>query len=115
MSESLGSERRGSPRYAVSIPGYVVFGNVQLPCQVQDLSIGGARVAIHDWRHPLPELLQLVELKEQNVFEAQVRWQRGGEAGLLFVDVCGPSKRREIIGQLVKEAERRKKTMQVSA
>jgi hypothetical protein len=78
MSSSV--DRRFEPRAAVSGRGVVVAPGLELPCLIVDASASGLRIRL-DRKLALPPLVQLIDLAQGVVIEAEVAWSKGHEAG----------------------------------
>jgi hypothetical protein len=67
-------------------------------CKIVDLSEGGARINAGSASIlRVSDEVHLYESKDGNIFECVVRWTKGLEVGLQFVDICGREKRRHLI------------------
>lgn len=80
------SERRVAERRRVNIGSWVasIDGALVVACQTRDASASGVRI------HPketqtLPQNLFYLDVQHRMAYEAIVRWQERGEAGLEFV------------------------------
>jgi hypothetical protein len=92
--------RRAFPRFEVRIPGKLLWANgaCSRSCSITDLSESGARVDTAGFTS-VPDKIDLFEGQSGNIFECVVRWQRGTQIGLQFVDICSRAKRRALIEQ----------------
>ncbi|GEP03100.1 PilZ domain-containing protein [Methylobacterium oxalidis] len=79
----LGSDRRGTERRPVDLPGSVGLANGRrLPCAVTDLSAAGARLAFAEiGLLPVRFALRLGALAARPV---RLVWRRGPEIGIAF-------------------------------
>jgi hypothetical protein len=74
-------DRRFEPRAPASGRGVVVAPGLELPCRIIDASPSGLRVRL-DRALALPAEVQLIDLAQGTVVEAEVAWSKGHEAGL---------------------------------
>ena len=94
--ELLAKDRRAEPRRRVLRSGKLTFSPAfSLDCPIRDETEAGAR--IRTGGTPLPNTVVLVSVTKRVAHEAQVIWQRGEEAGVLFgacheMDVSPPKK-----------------------
>lgn len=97
-TKPAGAEQRQEPRFKVSIVGWISPGGGLRPirCELLDLSVSGAQVRMSG-KFTLPQSVRMLETKNGNTFECQVKWQKDNYAGLHFVDVCSRLARRELI------------------
>lgn len=77
--------RRSEHRRPVLLGGCVTFndGANVFDCTIRDLSDGGARITVPG-HQPIARQVFLINIRDRVVFEAQVMWNRGGQAGLSF-------------------------------
>lgn len=77
--------RRSEHRRRVLLGGCVTFndGANVFDCTIRDLSDGGARITVPG-HQPIARQVFLINIRDRVVFEAQVMWNRGGQAGLSF-------------------------------
>jgi hypothetical protein len=92
-------DQRAAPRREVELPGRVVFadGSASLECLILDVSDGGVRVRT-ELSLVLPERVYIWRLDTADIFDCEVRWQLGNQAGLYIVDTCGRQMRKALIG-----------------
>jgi hypothetical protein len=78
-------ERRNEARAQVRWAGAVIAGSrvMVCACVIENLSAGGARVAI-DQDVDLPAMVTLLVERQNLALEAEVIWQQGRQAGLAF-------------------------------
>jgi hypothetical protein len=69
---------------------------IMIPCQMLDLSKGGAKVQIKA-SYTLPAKLFLLNDESEDLYECETRWQNEDTAGLMFIDVCTSSKYKEMM------------------
>lgn len=74
-------DRRFEPRFPAQTRAIVVAPGLEMPCLITDSSGGGLRVRL-DRKLALPAQVQVVELVQGLVIEADVVWSKGQEAGL---------------------------------
>ena len=74
-------DRRFEPRLPANARGIVVAPGLEMPCLITDSSGGGLRVRL-DRKLALPAQVQIVELAQGLLIEADVVWSKGQEAGL---------------------------------
>lgn len=88
--------RRSVPRYTVTWPGQVLFGDVVTSCLLQDLSVAGARICCDTYFNPsvgLTVQFDFSPFHPGSLFRlpASVVWNRGRgaefEQGLVFTDI----------------------------
>lgn len=79
------SERRMHERRRVSTGSWVTSldGSLLIACQTHDVSASGVRVQPKE-SLPLPKTVYYLDVKDRIAYEAQVRWQEKGQAGLEF-------------------------------
>lgn len=86
-------------RESVSIKGKLVCvtdKSYTLDCMIVDLSQGGARVELRE-EGEIPEEVLLFEMDKQNIYECLVRWRKGRQAGLHFIDICSKAVRQALM------------------
>jgi hypothetical protein len=98
-------ERRAHVRHAVSLEGELIWpgGTQRQPCTIRDISLDGARIATEPPVNA-EENIFLHEHASGTLFECQIRWQRGSEMGLFFIDVGSRAARRALIEQHATQA-----------
>ncbi|RZJ29466.1 MAG: PilZ domain-containing protein [Brevundimonas sp.] len=74
-------DRRFEPRAPANAQGIVVAPGLEMPCLIMDVSATGMKVRL-DRKLALPKQVQVVDLAQGLVIEADVAWSRGQEAGL---------------------------------
>ncbi|WP_374515621.1 PilZ domain-containing protein [Brevundimonas sp.] len=79
MSQS--PDRRFEARAPAGGRGVVLAPGLELPCRIVDASASGLRVRL-DRKLALPPAVQLIDLAQGVVIEAEVAWSKGQEAGL---------------------------------
>ena len=67
-----------------------------LDCMIVDLSQSGARIEFPEER-TIPDEVLLFEMGNQNIYECLVRWRKGKQAGLQFIDVCSKAVRQALL------------------
>jgi hypothetical protein len=83
LTTQMVEERRRSVRKVVNQPGTVMFGAVQLPCVIDDLSDGGVRLIV---KGELPELFTLVfQDSAEAARQCRLVWRLDDEAGAEFI------------------------------
>jgi hypothetical protein len=70
-----------------------------IPCNVLDLSAGGAKVQI-GVPYALPRQVFLLRDERENIYECETVWQDEQTAGLAFVDLCARAKRDELLKEI---------------
>jgi hypothetical protein len=98
--EMIVVERRAHVRHEVQLAGELIWdgGANRQPCTIRDISLDGARVETRSLPD-MPARVFLHEKEEGNLFECEVRWRRGGEMGLFFLDTGSRTARRALIRQ----------------
>jgi len=80
------SQRRGlrprPPRLQVSCGATVQIGKFYHKVEVQDISLGGMKVAINDWQCAGRDVI--VTIESLRPVRGRVRWYRDGYAGIVF-------------------------------
>src|SRR5260370_41254338 len=91
-------ESRAHSRFATRLEGRIVSldGNSNLKCMILDLSQGGARLDTGSYGR-IADGHFLFLVKSMDVFECRVKWQRGGQVGVQFVDCPGRSQRKAVL------------------
>lgn len=74
-------DRRFEPRSPANARGVVVAPGLEMPCLIADVSATGLKVRL-DRNLALPRQVQVVDLVQGIVIEAEVAWSKGSEAGL---------------------------------
>jgi hypothetical protein len=95
-------DRREHRRTEVSFETHVfVRGRLPtlLPCNVLDISSGGAKVQI-GVPYALPRQVFLLRDERENIYECETVWQDEQTAGLAFVDLCARAKRDELLEEI---------------
>lgn len=79
------SERRGHERRRVNIGSWVTSldGSLVVACQTHDVSASGVRVQPKE-SQALPKTVYYLDVRDRIAYEAVVRWQEKGQAGLEF-------------------------------
>jgi len=88
-----GPDLRVHARSSVFLDGRLLCGGQWSPCQVVNLSAGGARLAVSGSFAPGQELL--LELGVCGRYPGVAVWARGGEVGLKFT--CDPAEVAEVL------------------
>lgn len=88
-----GHELREHARREVMLSGRIECCGQQAPCEVVNLSAGGARVRTAGDYRPGQELC--LDIEPCGKFTATCAWVRGGEAGLTFT--CDPAEVAEVL------------------
>jgi hypothetical protein len=81
-------ETRRSKRKAFDYVGLIDFcdGEVPRPCQVRDISAGGARITVFTDTQAIPETFNLLLSASSNVRRAcRVAWRSPSEIGVQFL------------------------------
>lgn len=80
-------ENRKEDRHGTSVPGKVAFerGSQLRDCAIRDISKEGARLSFANPRG-LPEDFELLIPATGEIYQAVVRWRRGREVGVYFVE-----------------------------
>jgi hypothetical protein len=105
--EMIAVERRAHVRHEVQLAGELIWedGAQRQPCTIRDISLDGARVETRSLA-AMPKRFFLHEKEDGNLFECEVRWHRGGEIGLFFLDTGSRMARRALIQALASSGER---------
>lgn len=74
-------DRRFEPRSPANARGIVVAPGLEMPCLIADVSASGLKVRL-DRKLALPPQVQVVDLAQGSVMEAELAWSKGQEAGL---------------------------------
>lgn len=77
-------DRRGEPRRPVNLRGVVSAPGYEVACVITDLSDKGLRVRLDRAAAP-PERAMVVDVVDAAVYEVQVRWREGMEAGFTII------------------------------
>jgi hypothetical protein len=87
-------QQRASERHGVVIAGKIMSPKLTdfLGCVIQDISDGGARVAVEEGME-LPDRVYLWQEQTGTIIECEVRWRKPGVAGLKFADANAPAVR----------------------
>jgi PilZ domain len=78
-------KKRSHPRTRTTSNAVITTHDRTIPCSVRDLSPGGARLTVRDTINLIPGEFELVMKSTRETYRAQVRWQRGLEIGVAFV------------------------------
>lgn len=74
-------DRRFEPRSPANARGIIVAPGLEMPCLIADVSASGLKVRL-DRKLALPPEVQVVDLAQGSVIEAELAWSKGQEAGL---------------------------------
>lgn len=74
-------DRRFEPRSPANSRAVLVAPGLELPCSIVDHSANGLRLRL-DRNLSLPVQVQVIDVARALVFEAEVVWRKGQEAGL---------------------------------
>ncbi len=80
QSPPSGQEHRGHARAEVLVGARLLCEGVWRPCEVVNISVGGAKLRVQESYSPGQELRLDIELCGQ--FDGVAAWVRGGELGL---------------------------------
>ena len=99
-------ERRKSQRQKCFLRGLIDFAEQhgKMACLVRDISDGGARVCF-SCHVAIPERLNLYIPQRQKTVRVQVRWRRGDEFGVSFLDEAADStagRKNELLQRIVR-------------
>jgi hypothetical protein len=83
--------RKGSRSRTLKTGRILLPGGGVMDCAIRDISETGARIRIGA-ATPLPKRFQLHCVTDATVADAELRWQRGTEAGLAFLDKPRPAR-----------------------
>jgi hypothetical protein len=93
---------RAHEREEVDIPARLIIVGKNLAvirCRIIDRSEAGIKIVMaHAW--DLPTKLLILANDNSAVYECELRWQLGDEAGLMFVGACSSSLRQELVAKL---------------
>ncbi|WP_372425059.1 PilZ domain-containing protein [Salinarimonas chemoclinalis] len=83
------SEQRTAPRRRALVAARIRYGGgaVTIDCVVRNISETGAKIDISEGV-TLPGHFEIVIPQMNVVHRAELRWRRGGEAGIAFLDVA---------------------------
>ena len=70
------------PRLDVTCGATVQIGNLYHNVEVRDISLGGIKVAINDWKCTGKKVI--VTIESLRPVKGHVRWYKGGQAGIVF-------------------------------
>ena len=89
---------RAHPRFPARLDGRLLSldGLCNFKCIVMDVSEGGARIKAADLQL-IPGKAFLFVAKTGDIFECDIRWQRGDEIGLRFIDSATRSQRKALL------------------
>ena|ERR1700733_13604671 len=81
------NELRTSSRQRTVLRGCVYYNNrsAAADCLVRDVSSRGARLELSE-NVVIPDLIELYIPKRQETFRARVKWRRGNDVGVAYVD-----------------------------
>jgi len=74
-------DRRFEPRSPANARGVVVAPGLEMPCLIADVSGAGLKVRL-DRNLALPKQVQVIDIAQGVVIEAELAWSKGLEAGL---------------------------------
>lgn len=74
--------RARPPRLEVTCGATVQIGKMYHKVEVRDISLGGIKVALHDWNCTGQDVIVTVE--SLRAVRGKVRWYKGGYAGIVF-------------------------------
>ena len=92
---------RAHVREKVDIAARLIMGGerfIIIPCRIVDRSDGGMKVEMKV-SHPLPNKIFLLGDNSEDLYECETRWQNEEMAGLMLIDLCLRSKRKEILAK----------------
>lgn len=75
------SDRRVSPRSAVSTRGVVIAPGLELACVIADTSDGGLKLRL-DRALALPNRVTVIDVTAGLAIDADIAWRQGAESGL---------------------------------
>jgi hypothetical protein len=89
---------RAHPRFPARLDGRLLSldGHCNFKCIIMDVSEGGARIKAADLQL-IPGKAFLVVVQTGDIFECDIRWQRGDEIGLRFIDSARRSQRKALL------------------
>jgi hypothetical protein len=90
-------KKRSHPRKRMVANAVMMTQDRAVPCCVHDLSPGGARVTFRDI-NLVPREFELLIRSTGETYRAQLRWRRGAEAGVAFVQERRAFGRRTALG-----------------
>ena len=95
---SVLNNTRAHPRFPARLDGRLLSldGHCNFKCIIMDVSEGGARISAADLQL-IPGKAFLVVVKTGDIFECDIRWQRGDEIGLHFIDSARRSQRKALL------------------
>ncbi len=77
-------KKRAHPRKGVVATAVLMSEGRAIPCSVRDLSAGGARLSFRDI-NLVPREFELAIKSTGETHRAQLRWRKGTEIGVAFV------------------------------
>ena len=95
-------DRRQHARREVSIEAQLFLRGQRpsiVPCEVVDLSEGGARVQI-EIPCLLPPQVFLMMYERENIYECETAWQDEQQAGVMFVDLYAHARRQNLLKEI---------------
>jgi hypothetical protein len=95
-------DQRRHARKKVSIDAHLFIRGEKpaiIPCNVVDISEGGARVKI-GVLYDLPSEVFLVKDEAEIIYECETVWQKKRAAGLMFRDLCAHSKLQRLLDEM---------------
>jgi hypothetical protein len=87
-------ERRADPRHEAGYAGRVAFGTLTFACEVFDMSIDGAQLALEQTVAIRPWTVVTLHIENFGAFHGRVVWSRGERHGIQFFDVARAAIRR---------------------
>jgi hypothetical protein len=95
MPQAAFAEKRAHPRQDVLRPGRVVHGRTgrSVPCQIIDLSAGGARLLLQEDGLP-DEGLTLIDQQLGSLNDCRVVWRKARLVGVCFVPAVESARRK---------------------
>jgi hypothetical protein len=97
--------RERPPRLEVTCAATVQIGRQYHRVEVRDISLGGLKVAIHDWNCAGKDVV--VTIESLRPVRGRVRWYKAGYAGIVFDKPLGFEELAEWIGKRVEVASMR--------
>jgi hypothetical protein len=92
------NNNRAHPRFPARLDGRLLSldGRCNFKCTIVDVSEDGARIRAADLQL-IPGKAFLFVAKTGDIFECDIRWQRGDEIGLHFIDNAARSQRKALL------------------
>ena len=88
-------QRREHPRKQVAFASELLFDNKQVPCNITNISVGGAKLKLADERENKYPGTAILDISPFGRFPVTTVWQSGENMGVKFSDA--PDKMAEVL------------------